>query len=233
MNIKTCLLLNQPYKFKDVCVMYPISLKYAIDFDNEVDFLNMFMPYMISKEVLSSDNLEDISLFEVVLSDDNLCNNFILTLQEICRTDNLKFNRNTLEIFIDDNTSSLNKDNFDEFSDIVLEMVQSKRLEKAENSEPKFKTEEGRKRWLALQEQRKRRKEKEQGLNVYDIINIVQFGMGAYIPDSEILSWTYWKLLKSYSSILNKKGYENSFDIYLQCGDSKLIEKHWSELIKL
>lgn len=234
MDLKSALQLNLSYQFQNVCTLYPVSLLYAMSFDTETDFLNMFMPYMLSKEILNLNDTqkEQFSLFEIVLSSNALCSNFISTLKVLCKTDNIRFNQRTLEIFINDNQASLNKNNFDAFSDVILEMLQAKRLKRTDSEEPEFKTEEGRKRWLELQKSRKKYS-KNNELHLYDMINLVQFGMNSYVPDSEIRQWTYWKLVKSYSTIMNKQSYNNAFDIYLQCGDKKLIEKHWSELIKL
>src|SRR5574344_375311 len=222
MNLKSSLQMNRPYKFKDICTLYPISVEYALSFDENVEFLNKFMPYMISKGVLSEDLPKDISIFEIVCLNEQLFINRADTIMEICKTENIKMNTETLEIFIDDSTSSLNKDNFEEFSELVLEMIQAKKLTKAENKEPEFATEEGRQRWLQLQKNREafnKKSGKDEAKQLYDIINIVQFGLGTYIPDNEILSWSYWKLIKSYMTVLNKTNYQNSFDVYLQTGD--------------
>lgn len=235
-NLKNGLLLNSPYQFKDICTIYPISIEYALSFDTNAEFLNKFMPYMITKEVLSEELPKDISIFEIICLNEQLFINLADTIMEICKTENIKMNTETLEIFINDSTSSLNKDNFEEFSELVLEMIQAKKLTKAENKEPEFATEEGRQRWLQLQKNREafnKKSGKDEAKQLYDIINIVQFGLGTYIPDNEILSWSYWKLIKSYMTVLNKTNYQNSFDVYLQTGDKSLIETHWSELIKL
>ena len=234
MNLKSALQLNLPYRFKNICTLYPVSVLYAISFDDDDSFLNMFMPYMISKDILN-DDISDISIYKLILIDEKLRNNFIETLQILCNTENIKINTETLELLIDDNAETLNEENFEEFSLMVLEMIQSKKLEKKEVKEPIFKTEEGRKRWLLLKENREKEQKRKlkDALKIYDIINIVQFGMDSYIPDEEIKKWTYWKLIKSYLTITNKKNYENSFEIYLQCGEKSLIETHWSELVKL
>jgi len=205
---------------------------YAISFDDDVSFLNLFLPYMISKDVLD-EKFSEMSLFKLVLISEDLREKFINTLQLLCNTDDIKIDTDTLEIYFNNYTESLNENNFEEFSEIVLEMIQAKKLVKEVVKEPVFKTEDGRKRWLILQENRRKAKAKEKSTELYDIINIVQFGMNCYISDNEIKQWTYWKLIKSYLTIINKKNYEYSFEIYLQCGEKSLIETHWSELIKL
>lgn len=236
MNLKNCLFLNIPYRFKDVCIIYPIGVLYVAKFEDEESFLNMFMPYMLSMEVLSDNVVTNYTnLFDVIISNDELLALLACTLSELCNTENIVLNRNTNEIFIDDFKESLNKDNFDELCVIVLEIIQAKKLEKASKNEPKFATEEGRKRWLALQKSRQEysKKHKENSVCLYDLLNICQFGGSFYVPDSEITKWSYWKLIRTYITIMNLSSYKNSFDVYLQCGDAKLIENHWSQLIKL
>lgn len=224
--------MNIPINFHDVCTIYPLSVRDAISCFEQDEGQIMFIPFLLSKDIVD-ENFQQYSMLEIVLNDQKMYNKFIASLRMLCKTENIKMNPTTLDIFIEDNIKPLNKDNFEEFSEIVSTIVCMKKLQKNENTIPKFETEEGYQRWKKLQEQREKNKPKDEGFQIYDLLNCVQFGGNYYIPDTEIMNWTYWKLTNVNKTIILLKKYDFNCDAYLQCGNKKLIEKHWSELIKL
>ena len=231
MDIKANLQLNIPINFHNICTIYPLSVIDTVTNDSEF-IAGLFLPYRISKEVLIKSN-ESMGIFEIIMNDEYLYQSLILSLVYFCRTKNIKVNKHTLEIFIDDVEQSINRDNFDELSEVLLTIGKKDKLTKQKEDEiPKFETDEGYQRWKKLQEMRQKSVKKE-GLELYEIIHYVQFGSGSYIHDDEIKAWTYWKLITAYITIIGIDNYNKQFQAYLQCGDKKLIEKHWSEIIKI
>lgn len=231
MNIKTSLLLNLPIRFHNICTIYPLSVADAIRLEDE-GMREIFLPFLLSKDVLEEPFLQ-YPLYEVVLTSPKFYDALLLALTILCRTKNIKINKETLDIIIDDSPECLNSRTFEEFSDIVSAMTCMEKLHKKESSVPRFETPEGYERWKKLQEQRARNTSADTGIQIYDMINCVQFGGNSYIPDQEILKWSYWKLIHAGKTISQLKNYDFTCNAYLQCGDKALIEKHWSELIKL
>lgn len=219
--------LNQPFKFKNVCTIYPISIESYIK-QPDTFWNELCLPFALSREYLG-DMANQFSLYEIVISDEKLLTSLIVMIQLLCQPKNIESKNG--EIFIDDNTESLNSDNFEEFSDIVLTILQREKLKNIKEQMPKFESEEGKRRWLKLQEQRKRNANRQPVTTISDIIRVVQLGGNCYIPDKEILNWTYWKLIKTYQIIQKRNEWEQNFDIYLRTGDAKIVTPHWMEQI--
>lgn len=234
MNIKYCLQLNIPYKFEDVCTIRPITVTDYLTLEEVVD--DLFFPYQISDELIDEaidpNHERGIKPFDVILERDSLFEQLVLSLGFLTQSENIELIEDGVNISITvDGGQPLNRDNFDEFANVVLEIIQRKKYTKPKEEIPKFKTEEGYRRWKLLQEERAKRQRKEaEDFKLYDLINQVQFGGTSYISDDEIKKMTFWKLIKSYQTITAKSQYDDSFMVYLQCGDRKCIEKHWTEL---
>lgn len=224
--------MNLPIHFHDICTIYPFTVSDAIHYFEKGTSTEMFLPFLLTKDIINAP-FRQYSLYQIVLSDSKLFQSFSETLRFLCRTENIKINPKTLDITIDNNPGYLNSAAFDELSDIISTMVCMEKIHKTEKQIPKFETPEGYERWKKLQNQREKNHTADDEIHIYDIINCVQFGGNYYIPDEEILKWSYWKLIHASKTISLLKNYDFTCNAYLQCGDKALIEKHWSELIKL
>jgi hypothetical protein len=183
---------------------------------------------------LFEDEYKDLDVYDILFQDEKYLYLFITSLSWLCKTENIKFNQYSKEVYINDSKSPLNKTNFDEFSSIVLTMNYKQKYKKEVIKEPVFKTEEGRKSWLKLQEMRKKYGKKEDdGLEIHNIINMVQLGGNFYISEEEIKKWSMYKLLNTYISIINKDNGGKMFDVYLQTGDKEMVKKDITQLLKV
>jgi hypothetical protein len=151
---------------------------------------------------------------------------FIQSLQYFCKTDNIDIVENGIQI----ENGILTRDTFDDFGKIILEI--NAREKPKSNKPPKFENERQRDIWEKLNEGRKR-SQKNDELQLYDILNIVEFGGNFHIPLESIKLWTLWRIMNAYKTILGKDNYDASFRIYLVSGESKLIEKHWTQQVKV
>lgn len=230
MNIKTNLQLNLPISFHGVCTVYPLTVADIIRLEDSGE-KNIFTPFLLDTERLNASSR--YPAYQLVKNDPMLLAALLRALAELCHTDKIRVDKNTLDIFIDSGTECLTNESFKELSGLVSEMLCIRKTSAPEAAVPKFKTPEGYERWKRLQEQRQKNAATDNGIPIYDFINCVQFGGNYYIPDEEILGWTYWKLIHAFQTISHLKNYDFTCSAYLQCGDKALMEKHWSELIKL
>jgi hypothetical protein len=226
MDIKLELVLQEPINFYGLTV-YQYSLKEisTIGFDY---YNSLLLPYLLTWELLNipEDKVIDLKYFDILMVEQDLFDSLIKSLCLFCKTDNIKIQDEN--IFIND--FILNRDNFDEFGQVILD-INSREKPKIEKP-PVFANDRQKDIWEKLQEGRKKNKKKEE-LQLCDILNIVEFGGKFHIPIETIKTWTLWKIMNAYKSILEKDNYDSSFSVYLVSGETKLIEKHWTQQIRV
>jgi hypothetical protein len=175
-------------------------------------------------------------MFEIVLSNKEYSTLLYKSLIIFCKTENIKIksdSKNNIGLYFNDNEiSSLNKDNFDEFADIILLTGCKEKYKKKIEDIPVFETAEGYERWKKYEEMKQKYDKKEE-ISIADIINVVQSGGFSYISEDNIKHWSTWKLLNSYYSIINRDGFDKEYSKYLVTGKPDDIKKHWSELLKV
>jgi hypothetical protein len=230
LDVKSSLILCEPINFHNICDIYPIEIKdYIKDSDK---FNNLYLPYVISKDILAEE-LQKYSVFEIIIANDEYMETLYKSLIIFCKTENIKMKINTNgepELYFNENLCSLNKNNFDEFADIIL-LSGGKEKYKAEVI-PVFETAEGYERWKKYEEMKQKYAKKDDA-SVANIINVAQSGGLSYINENTIKHWSMWKLMNTYSSIINKDGYEKQYSQYLVTGKTDGIKEHWSDLLKV
>jgi len=230
-NINLYLKVQEPIKFYDVCVIYQPSfneiLEYGID-----EFEKLLLPYYVTvdnlPEEISDEEKIGLNNFDLLCSSGEFISLLILSLGFFCKSE---IDVDEKGIVFNDSKGRLNKDNFDEFAEIVLKVCG--RTRPAKDKKPVFENDNQRKSWEKLQEGRKRNA-KNNEVNIEDIINYCEFGGNSYIPVEEIKKWSLWRIMNCYKSIVGNSAYKDSFSIYLVSGEKTLIEgKHWTDLLKL
>ena len=236
MDYKLELVLQEPIFYNGTNIYQPtISDIRQFGMDN---FNELLLPYSLSMEMIevniSEEEKNQFKIFDIVFQDTNMFNILITSLMFFCKTENISINENDIKI----NEFHLNRDNFEEFGDMILFINIRERPKpdltpvfKAQKGTPEY--EDAVNRWNNLQEGR-RRKNKQHELSLCDMINICEFGGDYYIPIETIKNWTLWKLMTCYKSKLGMSNYKDSFSIYLISGEKSLIEdKHWTQQIKI
>lgn len=233
MDIDLNLELQEPINFYGITIKLPTILE-ILRYDKkhgEGAFNRLITPYIISIDSLGDDVPDEvkgsIKNFDIVYSDDRLIDCLIESIKYFCETDDIESVVSGLKI----DGVVLDRDNFDEFGDIILK-INSRERYKAE-PKPVYANERQRDIAEKLKEGRARMAKKNE-VKLTDIINYCKFGGKSYIPASEIRKWTLWELMNAYKSILGVSGYENSYSAFLVSGNNKLVEgKHWTDLLKL
>jgi len=229
MDIKLNLILQEPIDFYGIpiqLITFEEIFKYGID-----KFNQLLIPFSITIDLLENELSEEDKLkiknFDLVVSDKSIFQLLIQALQLFCKTDDIQFVEEGIKI----KDGILNRDNFDEFAIIILQICARERQTK--ERVPIFKNDLQRDIWTKLQEGRKREAKKNE-LKLEDVINIVQYGGKSFIPKEEIKKFTLWEMMNAYKTILGISNYQDSFSIYLISGEKSLVEgKHWTELIKI
>ncbi len=227
MDIRLQLITQQPIIFNKIKIYQP-SLSEILEVGIE-EYNYQLLPFIVNIETLNLPiQTGELSIFDVLTMENNLP--ILLTaIKQFCRLDEMRFDESLKRLYIDN--GYLDKNNFKEFSDIILK-INSKERPRIEKI-PKFASEKQREIWDKIQKGRKR-KESENQLHLFDMINVCEFGGEYHIPMSEIMTWSLWRISNCYKTILSKSGYKDSFDIFLVSGEKELIEnKHWLEQIKV
>lgn len=191
------------------------------------NYNKLLFPFILDIENFNiSDNIANVS--DILVLDSNI-EILLNSLKYFCNADKIQFDERIKKIYI--NNGYLDRSNFGEFSNIILEI--SGKVKPKREKPPVFKSEKHKDIWNKIQEGRKRIAEQNK-VELCDIINVCVFAGDYHIPMSEILSWSLWRVINCYKNILEKQSYKDSFEIFLVSGDKNIIEnKHWLDRIKI
>lgn len=235
MDIKLELVLQEPISYNGTTIYQPtISEIRQFGMDN---FNQLLLPYSLSMDTievnLSDEEKSQLKIFDIVFRDTNTFNILVSSLVFFCKTENISMDENGIKI----DEFYLNRDNFEEFGDVILKINIRERPKpefipvfNAQKGTPEY--EDALSRWNNLQEGRRKRSQQNE-LHIYDIINTCEFGGDYYIPIETIRNWTLYKLITCYKSKLGMSNYKDSFSIYLISGEKSLVENHWTQQIKV
>ncbi len=231
MDINNELVLQEPINFNGIIIYQPIIreiFKYGVNKYNQ-----LLLPYLITLDMfeLTEEQKQEFKVFDLIIFNQEIFLNLLLSLQILCKcqAQDIKFiDDNQLMCEIKIKEGKLNRDNFDEFAEIILKIharekpKEDKLPENLRQREIELKLREGRKRL-----------EKKNEMNFSDIINVVKYGGKYRITIEEIKEMTLWELMNAYKCKLGISHYEDAFSIYLVGGQKELVENHWTKLLKV
>lgn len=226
MDINNELVLQEPIIFQGMTIYQPTIREIFKHGMKEYD--KLLLPYAISLDVLEipEKEKENIKIFDLIIGNTQMLVSLLMSLIILCKTEDVK----ALDDHIEINGNVLNRDNFDEFSDIVLK-IHAKEKPKVDKlpDNPRQREIE-----LKLRAARARIKNKNE-LQLCDVINIVEYGGKYHIPLDYIKNMTLWKLMNAYKAKLGVSRYEDSLSIALVAGDkeNKLQDLHWTKQLKI
>ena len=230
-NLSVYLETQKQICFNDIIIYQP-SLDEILEYD--IDKYNMLiLPFLLDKDDFKfEDNslLQDINIFDILILEPNL-GMLLESISFFCKTDKIGLDEQKGVLYIGEKNGFINRDNFGEFAEIILQMNAKQKPEK--ETPPANMSEKQKEIWEKLHAGRQRASEKSQ-IDLSDLLNICQFGGQFFIPMSEILQWTLFNISRCYKSIIGKSNYQDLFDIYIVTGEDKLIKnQHWTDLIKI
>lgn len=233
MNINNELVLQEPINFNNIIIYQPTIreiFQYGI-----VEYNDLLLPYLITLDMLdlTETQKENFKVFDVILCNQELLLKLILSLRIFCRCSpsdikTIEYDKSQFDIKVKNGV--LNRDNFDEFANIILK-INAREKPKGEKlpDNPRQREIE-----LKLRKNRSKTNNKNEQ-HLCDIINVVKYGGNYRISTEEVKDMTLWELMNAYNAKLGVSYYENSFSIALVAGDkdNTLNDKHWVNQLKL
>lgn len=232
-NLKTKLWLGVPINFHEICSIYPLTVGECLCYmdvpDNSQDqlsFNGLFLPYTIN-DVFLKEFCPDFHgtvwdyWFVNVAQAARLCYTLAVFTHEINLEPDLEhkrvvFNKGS------ENERSLGPEHFDEFADIILQAHYMKKYKPDKQKKIRIKNPEYQKRYQQYQARRQKNPQVDDDNDLAVCVKYIQVASQSYIPDKEILSWSYWKLLRWHSELIRQVEYQNGYQCYATCGDKKL-----------
>lgn len=232
MNINNELVLQEPINFHGIIIYQPTIreiFKYGIN-----EYNNQLLPYLITLDMfnLTEEHKKDLKVFDLINFNQDIFLYLLTSLQILCRCQikDIEIINNGIQNEIKIKEGILNRDNFDEFAEIVLKIHARERPK--EDKLP----DNPRQREIELKLRANRARVKNNNeLQLCDIINIVKYGGKYRITTDEIKNMTLWELMNAYKAKLEISHYEDSFSIALVAGDknSTLNDKHWVKQLRI
>lgn len=126
----------------------------------------------------------------------------------------------------------INSHNFDDICDIILKINSNNKIvveKPSKNLSPKQLDV-----WKKLHDGRNRDDNKHK-VNIYDVLNVCEFGGNYHIPIENICEWSLWRISNCYKARIDWKSYNDNLQIALVSGDSDAIsgENHWLQKLTI
>lgn len=227
MDIRLELITGRNINFNGMNIIQK-TISEILDFGMD-NYNKLLFPFILDIENFNiTKDINTVSIFDILILDSNI-EIFLNSLKYFCDVNKIQFDEHIKRIYIQN--GYLDRNNFEEFSNIILEI--NGKVKPKHKKPPVFKSKKHQDIWNKIQEGRKRKAEQNK-VELCDIINVCEFGGDYHIPMSEIMSWSLWKVINCYKNILEKQSYKDSFEIFLVSGDKNIIEnKHWIDRIKI
>lgn len=229
-------------KFYDICTIHQPTVKEI--FDNKdfgyQKYRMLLLPFMINNNYCKLDGINNFDMLFInpliipeTDGDDEqelwlfpIFVKFIeFFIQEKMDYDNI----NHSLYFNDDKEKKIDKDNWDEFVDVILKICSEKRLERPSYQEDGL----NEKKRELRKKLHKFRNRKNNGLSITDVYFLVQYKMR--FTDEEMGNLTMWKLMFYFKTIQEEESWKNNFEISLVggFGDDKPDMTHWMAKAKI
>lgn len=178
------------------------------------------------KEILKT--LKDFDLFFV--DKGVMIDKLIRSLSMLYKTDDIQLDTYSQCIFVS-KSIMIDRDNFTYLADVVLNMLCMEKPKKQENKR-KYEDDYRQKLWEKMQRYRVE-KEKKNAITFLDIVNFVVHS-NSVIDYERVYNLTYYQLVNTYTTLMNKMGYEEHM-MYRTSGQFKMEGevKHWGVQSKI
>ena len=172
--------------------------------------------------------LKDFDLFFVGKGE--MVDKLIKSLSMLYKTDDIQLDLDNQCILID-GSIVINRDNFTYLADVVLNMLCMEKPKKKENKR-KYEDDYRQKLWEKMQRYRAEN-ERKNAVAFLDIVNFV-IHSNSVVDYERIYNLTYYQLINTYTTLMNKMGYEE-YMMYKTSGQFKMDNevKHWGTQSKV
>lgn len=225
-----------PFENKELGRIYQPTVKEIVS--NDLTPTKIVQPFLISLDLLEvaedvKFELKNFDLYflpNMMIGERHALEVLAVILQLLYKTDKVSLLLQEQKILIDD-TIAIHRENFDELTDMVLEMFMQERPKEREK-EPEFTNPIQKKIYEKMQKNRER-EAKKNAMHLPDIINVVCH-INGFTPYREVIDLTYYQLLTSYTTLLGIDSYKE-FCLYKISPkfDIKDDVKHWIKNTKI
>lgn len=236
-NLHEKLWLKQPIDFYGICTIYPLTIKDYLELNKPPaegqhmpTYSEMFVPFTINHAFLKDAGVDyNGDIWDFFFMDAGMLAQLTWTIGRLTHTDNNKIDIEGKRIMLSE-TQSLGADKFQEFADIVLLAHGLERYKPQKKYQPKFKSKAEAERYKKYQAARAKHQAKHEDEDkLLTIIQYVQLASSSYIPDEEILTWTYWKLMRWYNKLILKENHDELHACFAHWG-GKDVKKSLDKL---
>jgi hypothetical protein len=238
------LLLNEPINFHNICTIYPPTIKDILKFRID-EYSKLFIPLTASLDMfdIPEEDKANFKNFDLLFIQPKL-NDFLMkafekpylillqeTIKFFCRSETVISYEEERIYFGFNKTKYIDRNNYDEFSDLIFCFSTKEKPRK--DDIPEFKSEQQKELWLKTMAGRQRNAQKF-AINLESLINQVMYGGRSHINHEEILKMNIWMLNNAYKAILDVDIYYSNFKQYLAGAEpQKLDLTHWTQKLKI
>lgn len=198
MDIRLELITGRNINFNGVNIIQR-TISEILDFGMD-NYNKLLFPFILNIENFNiSDYSDTFDIFDILILDSNI-EILLNSLKYFCNADKIQFDERIKKVYI--SNGYLDRSNFEEFSNIILEI--SGKVKPKHEKPPVFKSKKHQDIWNKIQEGRKRIAEQNK-VELCDIINVCEFAGDYHIPMSEIMNWSLWRVINCYKNIIENK----------------------------
>lgn len=227
-NFNAKMWLGVPLNFHNICLIYPLTIEQYLAYSDvpaqdgmSFDYNAIFTQFMINRDFLKDAGVEyDGNIWDFFwMSKDQLAH-LLWAITIVTHEDDIQVDVETRQLKFPSG-QSLNASNYAEFADIVLRAHCFGQYQHVEKQVPKFKNKANYERWKKYQSMRQKYQKKDE-LDITQCVKVIQLNSPSFIPDSEILKWSYWKLLKWYNAVIQQSNYDDLQGCFAHWGGKDL-----------
>lgn len=217
--------LGLPIRFYDICTIYPLTLEdYLLlgdlpeDGSLGLNYNALFTQFMINDDFLKDAGVDDYgSVWDFFFIAKEQLSLLMTSISMLTHDANLQLDVANKRIVFS-NGKYLSESTYLEFAETILQAHCFGFYRHVEQTMPHFKNKAHYDRWKRYQEMRAKQKKQEDSLNIVQCVKYIQLHSASYIADSEILHWTYWKVLHWYNAIVLQTNYNELHQCFAHWG---------------
>lgn len=228
-NLKTKLWLNAPINFHDICMIHPLTVQQYLHYmdvseesETELSYAALMLPFTLNETFLK-EHCPDFpgTEWDFLFANATQIARFMFSVAVLTDDSGLKPDLEKKRLVFA-NGKTLGREHFDEFSEIILQAHYLKKYKPSPQKKMAVKNPKHQQRLQKYLAHRNKNTQLDDDVDLAVCVKYIQIASQSYIPDKEILAWTYWKLLRWHSEMIRQIEYQNGYACYATSGDKKL-----------
>ena len=229
-NVNEKLWLKLPIDYYGICTLYPLTIKDYLYYNDVQEgdaahpsYADMFTPFIMNHAFLKDAGIDYTgNMWDFYFLDSTILATLMWSLTVLTRKDDIRVVIEEKRLYFDE-THYLGAENYKELFEIILQAHCFEPYKHKEQHKPKFKDEATRLRYekyLAARAKNKNTNKSE--LSLLNCIQYIQLRSTSYIPEDEILTWSYWKLMHWYNKVALKTSHDELHACFAHWGGKEV-----------